>query len=229
MVKKIVIHGASGLRNSGDEAILQAIIQQCPTEWQITVISFDPVYTQKIHPAVTAVRMGDSSCLRAIEQCDGFILGGGGLIQDETSVYNVSRWLKYLKYAIKMGKPTFLYANSIGPLHFGFNCWMAKSVLKKVDAITLRDEISYKELEKLHVADKASVTADPVFSLNVPEVDMQILNQYGLGEKEYVAICVRHWFDTIPWLPVSICTKFRLRRKTDMLRYKNYIRTITTQ
>lgn len=48
--KKIVIHGCTGLKNSGDEAILQSIVQQYGNRYEITAISKDVAYTQEAAP-----------------------------------------------------------------------------------------------------------------------------------------------------------------------------------
>ena len=116
----MVIQCCSGIRNSGDEAILETLVRQYREEWDITVISRDPSYTTEMHKAVKTC--GDHrSCCHAVRSCDVFLLGGGGLLQDETTVYNVARWLRYLRLAIRMKKLTVIYANSVGPLNWKIN------------------------------------------------------------------------------------------------------------
>ena len=221
--KEIVIHGASGLKNSGDEAILEAIVRRCPAGWRLHVISFDKGYTEKLHPQVHAIQIGSRECREWIDRCDGFILGGGGLLQDETSVYNVGRWLKYLRHAQKKGKKTFLYANSIGPLRYGFHRRMVGKTLRRVELITVRDEISRQELARMGVKTNVLLTADPVFSLTLPQKDCNE-NPFGQSMPErYVVLCARHWFDTIAFLPVSICTRLGIRRKKDREKYRQYM------
>ena len=160
--KKLVIQCCSGLKNSGDEAILYSVIHQFQDEYELHVISENAAYTKKMHPSVE-VCISHRECLRAIRECDLFLLGGGGLLQDETTVYNVLKWLRYLRFALKAGKKTVLYANSVGPLKWRMNRWLVKKFLNRVDLITLRDRMSAELLRRIGVRKNVEVTADPVF------------------------------------------------------------------
>ena len=111
----MVIQCCSGIRNSGDEAILETLLRQYEKEYDITVISKNPQYTSKMHESVKTCE-NHRSCCNAVKNCDVFVLGGGGLLQDETTVYNVAVWLRYLSLAGRLGKTTILYANRIGAL-----------------------------------------------------------------------------------------------------------------
>ncbi|MCM1568101.1 MAG: polysaccharide pyruvyl transferase family protein [Roseburia sp.] len=216
-MKKMVIHCASGIKNNGDEAILDALIQRFREEYHIVVISLNKQYSQKIHPNVVFLSYSDrNTCKSHIAQCDMFILGGGGLLQDTTTIYNVSRWLYYLKYACKCGKYTYVYANSIGPLHYGINRRSVKRVLKKVTRITVRDRYSQELLERMDIP--CTLTADPVFGLRYSLNGME--EKYRELPDKYVAIAIRHWFDTVPLIPVSLCTKLKIRNQR---KYNHYI------
>lgn len=220
---KVVIQGASGLKNSGDEAILQAILQGLDENYEVTVVTFQTEYAGKMHPGISFVKLGSKECMEAVKQCEIFILGGGGLLQDETSIYNVSRWLQYLKYCIKNGKKTYLYANSIGPVHFAVNKKKIQKWLKRVDKITVRDELSKELLDTMGICRNVEVTADPVFNIEVNE--NTDVSRFSLPEK-YAVICVRHWYDTHPFIPVSICTKLNIRNKENVEKYQKYIRKV---
>lgn len=212
--KKMVIQCCSGICNSGDEAILQTLINQYYKEYEISVISQNFHNTSLMHPAIkTCDRY--RSCCDAIRECDVFLLGGGGLLQDETTIYNVGKWLYYLRMAIRYGKKTVVYANSIGPLNWKINRLLVKRYLNQVDLITLRDEVSAELLKEIGV-DKTDVyvTADPVFSLPVERID---------EKKGYVCMALRHWYDIHPLIPVSICNKLHIRSKKNQKRYEAYI------
>lgn len=238
-MKKIVIHGCTGLKNSGDEAILQTIIQQYGEEYDITVISRAPEYTRQMHPGVKVIPDEKQACQNAIRQCDLFLLGGGGLLQDETTVFNVSVWLRYLKYAKKLGKKICVYANSVGPVKVKWNRYLVRKHLKDVDLITLRDKDSALLLKELGITQQVQVTADPVFSLkwsleerNTVQEKQQEASQMAQKESarkdkgEYVCMALRHWFDMIPFIPVKICNKFGIRSAKNKKRYERYIQTM---
>lgn len=217
---RIVIQGAVGLKNSGDEAILQTMLQNIDEDDIVTVMTFNVKYAVKMHPGISFVKVGSKQCMEAIRECDVFILGGGGLLQDETSIYNVSRWLRYLKYCIKKGKKTYLYANSIGPIRFPINRKQVQKWLKYVDKITVRDEISKDCLHAMGIDRNVDITADPVFNIKASE-NVNV-SRWKLSE-EYAVICVRHWYDIYPLIPVSICKKLNIR---DEEKYQDYIKKV---
>lgn len=217
-MKKIVIHGCTGLKNSGDEAILQVIVQQYGKEYDITAISRNVSYTEKMHPGIRVIPDERDRCMEAIEECDLFLLGGGGLLQDETTIFNVSVWLKYLKYARRLGKRICVYANSIGPLKWKRNRYLVKKYLGDVDLITLRDKDSALLLKEIGITENVYITADPVFSLEWEEEEPK--------KEEYVCMALRHWFDIIPFIPVRICSKLHIRSIRNRKRYNKYIDTM---
>lgn len=220
----MVIHCASGMENSGDEAILQVLLRRYTPEFEIAVISLCPEKTLALHGAMGIRALGerDAACRQAIAECDVFILGGGGLLQDKTTIFNPSRWLAKLRLAQRMGKTTCLYANSVGELRFGINRRMAARALKKVHLITLRDALSAELLERLGVAG-AQVTADPAFSLEPPTPEEQAAarQKYDLP-REYVCIAIRHWYDTNAVIPVKIATRLGLRSRKNARQYARY-------
>lgn len=221
-MKKVVICGASGLKNSGDEAILYKIISDISSLCSIAVISLDKEYTKRIHPDIDVLQSGSKESKRAIEECDIFILGGGGLLQDETSIYNCYRWIRYLRIALNSGCATYLYANSVGPIHFGFNRKIVAKYLNKVNTITLRDEESATFLNSIGVLENIYVTADPVFGISLSGISAK---ENQLDMYDY-AICIRHWFDTNPMIPVKICTMLHIRSRKNCLAYEKYVNEI---
>lgn len=222
--KKMVIHCASGMENSGDEAILQVLLRRYTPDFEVSVISLSPEKMLALHGAMGIRALGerDAACRQAIAECDVFILGGGGLLQDKTTIFNPSRWLAKLRLAQRMGKTTCLYANSVGELRFGINRRMAARALKKVHLITLRDALSAKLLEELGVPG-ARVTADPAFCLEPPTQGQQRAAQekYALP-KEYICIAIRHWYGTNAIIPVKIATRLGLRSRKNARQYERY-------
>lgn len=221
----MVIQCCSGIRNSGDEAILETLLRQYEKEYDITVISKNPQYTSKMHESVKTCE-NHRSCCNAVKNCDVFVLGGGGLLQDETTVYNVAVWLRYLSLAIRIGKTTILYANSIGPLNWWINRWLVKKYLNQVDLITLRDEASAELLKQIGVCSKIEVTADVVFSFLDESGDAETGDEDGRKEGGYVCMALRHWYDIHPFIPVSICNKLHIRSRKNKRLYQTYVQTM---
>lgn len=230
MKPNMVIHCASGINNSGDEAILSVLIDRYVGHFNISVISLNKENTLRYHSHIHCYSNGDKQCKKVIKNCDIFILGGGGLLQDETTIFNIFRWTKYLKLANDFNKFTMLYANSIGPLNYRFSQKVVKSLLDRVNLITLRDNTSKELLNKIGISKNVYVTNDPVFSYKLikdKEISSfkDIRKLYRFPEK-YICVSIRHWFDTIPLIPVSICTKLNLRTHKNQQHYLQYVSNI---
>ncbi len=219
-MKRIVVSCASGLKNSGDEALLEALLRSLGPEVDVFAISFDPEYTSAYH-GISSCAHGDISKKRKwIASCDLFIMGGGGLLQDETSIFNVWLWISEIRLALSSGKRVLLYANSIGPLNYAVNRYLVKQTLPRVTAMTLRDEISLDLLTGMGIKKKAYLTMDPVFSSDSPshELVLKTNRKYCLPQK-YHFFSVRHWYDTHPLIPVSVCSRLNLRTPANWHRY----------
>lgn len=217
MRKKIVVHCAAGLQNIGDEALLKSFIDAFGKENDITVLCVNNKFAKELTGYTNCLNDADRRCKEIVKKCDLFVLGGGGLFQDETSVYNVFRWGRYLKIAIKYHKKTFLYSNSIGPLKWWFSRYYVASILKKTNIITLRDKESQEELKQIGVT-HAKVTADAVFGLK-EEKSASYINIC----KPYLCVVVRHWFDTIPLIPVSVCKKLNISSISNRRKYEQFV------
>ncbi len=74
-------------------------------------------------------------------------------------------------------------------------------MLKNVDVITLRDEISFGELESLGVpTDNVTVTADPAYSIIPADGELlKICEENGIDRDEkYFLVSVREWEKNAP-------------------------------
>ena len=102
--KRIVICGAYGFGNIGDEAILESIIASIRVTYpgyKVTVLSRNPKKDSKIDGVDEAVySLNPFAVLSVISHSALFVSGGGSLIQDVTS----TRSLMYYLYTIKLAK-----------------------------------------------------------------------------------------------------------------------------
>jgi N-acetylglucosaminyldiphosphoundecaprenol N-acetyl-beta-D-mannosaminyltransferase len=161
---KILLFGYYGFHNLGDEAILKALIENIPRVLpfaEITVVSKQPAQTE----ATFGVKAADRSLAAigaAIKNCDVFMLGGGGLLQDSTSLRSLLVYLYLINLAKKRGKKVVLLAQGIGPIKSRMGQYFSRRILNKVDLITVRDNFSYSELSRLKLKnpEKIFITAD---------------------------------------------------------------------
>lgn len=197
---KILVSGYYGFDNSGDDAILKAIvkdIKEIEDNVKITALSNNPPYTKKIYDIEAVNRFGIKGVVRAIRDCDLFISGGGSLLQDVTSTRSLLYYITLMKLAKLFNKPVMVYANGIGPINRNINRVLTRKILNKVDLITLRDEDSKIFLKELGVENEnIHITADPVFTLEPTEelAVLNILEKEGIPlNKPLIGVSVREW------------------------------------
>lgn len=199
-MSNIVISGYYGYANAGDEAMLSAMIDvltERDPQVHITVISGNPEDTKKRHGVDSVHRFHLPRITSALAKCDLLISGGGSLLQDVTSWRSLYYYLSIVTMAKAFGKPVMLYAQGIGPLR-GKNARRAMKLIgNRVDVITVRDEGSRRELDRLGVTrPHIEVTADPVLAIHPANLTLgrTILEKSGLCKKKpIIAFAVREW------------------------------------
>ncbi len=225
-MKKIIIHCASGINNIGDEAILDVMVKYIQEYGDVSVISLNAKNTLKFHPEIQAINDFSFSALKIIKHCDLFILGGGGLLQDETTLFNITRWLAKLFLAVLLKKKTAVFANSVGPINYRVNKILVRFVLNRVDLISVREESSKLLLERIGVKKDIQICPDPAFYFESDlEIDDQVIDKYNLPQK-FCVISLRHWYDTIPILPVKINTFLNIRSSEQKHKYNILVQNI---
>jgi len=172
-VKRILISGYYGFKNSGDEAVLQSIIlalqseaNQQGVEIEPIVLSIDPEWTETVFGVRAVHRLKFREVLRAIRHCDGLISGGGSLMQDVTGIKSIPYYLGVLKLAQWLRKPTFIYAQGIGPIQRPIFQKLLKRVFRKCRYISVRDQDSADFLMQMGLRrERIEVVPDPVMGL----------------------------------------------------------------
>ncbi len=199
----VLICGAYGNGNVGDETILKAILQQLrdrDPDLPVCVMSKTPRRTALQAKASSIYTFNHFQVRRRMREAKLFISGGGSLIQDATSTRSLWFYLYCIWTAHRKGCRVMMYGCGIGPVKRKLNRWMAAKVLNAcVDLIALRDPDSALELEKLGVTrPECHVTADPALLQTVPEGAEQNYVRYreAAGLKEGGAYCL---FALRPW------------------------------
>lgn len=175
--KTIVISGYYGFKNSGDEAVLKSILTALEQEGQAAgvdinpvVLSIDPEWTSAAYGVKSVHRMKLGEVRQAIKDSDGLISGGGSLLQDATSPKTIPYYLGVLKIAQWLGKPTFIYAQGVGPVNRKLFYPMIRSIFRKCTYISVRDMQSGELLQSMGISGEAvHVVPDPVMGLPLAE------------------------------------------------------------
>jgi len=197
----VIISGYYGFKNIGDDAMLMAIINNLRTydkNLKIAVLSNNPTETKSMYSVDSIKRINFLHILKVMKSAKLFIYGGGNIIQDNTSTRSLLYYLSTIWLAKKMDLKIMFYANGIGPLKRNNNKNLTRKILNKVDVITLRENLSTKELENLNINEPhIIVTADPALTVNAaPEEEAdRILLKEGLEPSgPYVGFSVRNWY-----------------------------------
>ena len=202
---KIVISGYYGFKNAGDEAMLYSIlraVRSIDPAAEVTVISGKPEQTEAAFGVHAVPRFGGRAIFRKLCAADVLISGGGSLLQDVTSSRSCLYYLSLIWMAALLGKKVMLYAQGIGPIRRRWVARLARFVLSRADAITVRDETSEQFLKQIGVTAPIYTTADSVFFLTKEETETgkAILRAAGVPEnKKIVGLSVRNWKDAETW------------------------------
>ncbi|MDP4133750.1 MAG: polysaccharide pyruvyl transferase CsaB [Bacillota bacterium] len=196
----IIISGYHGFANSGDEALLWAIVDTLKKQKKdvsITVLSKKPAETARLYGVRSIYRYNLFKVHSEMKKARLLLFGGGSLLQDITSSKSLYYYLVILRMAQKCKIKTMLYANGIGPLIKPYNRKRATKVLNGVDVITLRDDMSDIELKGLNVTKPTiAITADPAFTLELKDKvsGKEFLARAGVPKDVKIAVVsVRPW------------------------------------
>ncbi len=197
----VLVCGAYGRGNAGDDAILEAIVaelRQLDPDLPVWVLSRKPESTRMTYRVNSIYTFNFLRFLWRMTKTKLYINGGGSLMQDVTSHRSLFFYLFTISAAKVLGNQVLMYGCGIGPIHSQSNRRRAAQVLqKRVDAITLRDTHSREELEHMGVTNPRIVlSADPTVILPAapePVVD-GLLEREGLDPHgKYIGFTLRPW------------------------------------
>ena len=180
----MVIAGAYGCGNTGDDAILAGLLKKYPSEkWDITAFSADPEQTERYFCVKTVkqkLNVGFSlgllrefefvKMIKAIKDADILLIGGGALIHD-LRIYNLPYFFLLHALARVFCKKVIYFGIGVGPLSTRFGKWLCRHMFPKANHVSVRDQEGKIWLEKAGVKTEIFVSADPAFSLSDEDVD----------------------------------------------------------
>lgn len=199
--EEILICGAYGKGNAGDDAILLAILSELRAlnpEFSFHVLSRNPKETRLTYRVNALYTFNFPKIIHRMRRSKLYINGGGSLMQDITSFRSLWFYLWTLRAAKRSDCRVLMYGCGIGPIHSARNRQLAARIMDRyVDAITLRDPHSLQELQDMHVTSPDIIlSADPTVTLpaSTPEiVDSLFLNHKLDPKGAYIALIVRPW------------------------------------
>lgn len=237
--KKLILTAFIGSNNLGDEAIFVSIISILKdfNDTELNVISINPKKTENLlramclHENLKIVWTRNFiGIIKSILRSEILICGGGGLLQDKTSIYNIfyHLWKPFL--AKLFGKKVILYGIGAGPIETIFGKIIVKFALQLVNLVTTRDEESKDLLMSISKSrTRIDAFTDPSVMLYLPtrqEVKKIFDAEDIPWNNSIIGVCLRHWFDTRKFIPVSIVKRFNLKNEIQNSKYNHFIKTV---
>ncbi len=197
----VIICGAYGMGNAGDEAILEAIIREMrgiDPDMPITVLSRQPRGVEAKFGVRAMHTFNVFKFMHAARKSALYVNGGGSLIQDVTSRRSLWYYLWTLRAAKKRGCRVMMYGCGIGPVLYEDDIRRTCKVIDRyVDAITLREPDSIAELKRFGVSGPEIVLAsDPALTLSAApgEVIDRVMSEGGAEpDGKYICFALRRW------------------------------------
>ena len=191
----MLISGYYGFGNLGDEALLDVIVSQLRTAYpagSIDVLTADLAGTAARLDVDVTPRADLGAVRRSIERADVVLSGGGGLLQNITSLKSLIYYAGIVRTATRAQKKTMIFAQSIGPLDFWGRA-VVRAFCGGVSAATVRDERSRKLLTALLPNVRVERTADPVFLFEPGTEPLDLAAEGLAGDGPLVVVSVRKW------------------------------------
>ena len=196
----VLICGAYGKGNAGDDAILEAICSQLRSideDLPLYVLSRTPSATERRYRIGAIYTFNPLAYLRRMRRVRLYISGGGSLIQDVTSARSLFYYLSSLRSAHKRGCKTLMYGCGIGPVSSKNLRRAGRTIDRCADLITLRDAQSPEVLRQMGVSTpEVRVTADPALLLDPAspdKVDSFLVTNGIAPDGSYLMFALRPW------------------------------------
>ena len=177
-MRSVMVGAWIGSTNLGDELVFSSLVRKLRVR-KIEVIA----PSVNVHATVCEHNEHAVGHLdpRSVRRVDAVIFGGGGLLQDETSPFNLPYHLARPVSGRLTNRPVAGIGLGAGALNRGVARWLVRAGLRNVHPITVRDDESRSLLQSLHI--EARTTADLVFGLDPPR-----------GVKpDRLVVCLRPW------------------------------------
>lgn len=180
---RVLVSAWVGSTNVGDELVFQALLAKLRARGaDVTVTSLDPAATEARFGVEAVPFRALRTGARAARDADLLIFGGGGLLQDATSILSVPAQVWRVIGARPLGTPVVGVGLGAGPLRFMPSRALVRLALGHHAGCTVRDEDSAATLRRCGVPD-VRVAADLVISLPEPPP----------GSADGIVVCLRPW------------------------------------
>jgi polysaccharide pyruvyl transferase CsaB len=198
---RVLITGWSGSTNLGDELVLSGLLRLLEGH-RVAVVSVDPEATQRRFDVAAVAPREVGRLRRAIRGADLLAFGGGGLLQDETSPFNLPYHLARPAFSQVSGVPFVGVGLGAGPLTRPGSRQAVGLLLRRAVAVSVRDAASQALLAECGV--QARLGTD--LALALPRVKA--------APENVITVSLRPWGGGGGWLPVGARRRHELPETT---------------
>jgi len=152
---RVVLFGHYGGNNTGDEAMLEAILRELPIERVKCRVLGKTSQTLERWKAICFRECSVFELLRSVFWCDVFCIGGGTHFHDD---YTDSRYRRHFLYMARimclgalarlLGKKFFMIGAGIGPFQRSSAKLVTRMTLACANEVVVRDSTSFREAEE---------------------------------------------------------------------------------
>ncbi|MBV8372761.1 MAG: polysaccharide pyruvyl transferase CsaB, partial [Candidatus Eremiobacteraeota bacterium] len=218
---RVLLSGYYGFGNLGDEALLEVIVERMRARFpnvELEVLSAAPRATSNAFGVAAESRWDIRAVRRAIARANVVLSGGGGLLQNATSLRSLLYYAGIVRESIRSKRKTMIFAQSIGPLDL-WGRFIVRRACRGLARATVRDGRSLELLNALVPDVPVERTADPVFLYDLPADEID-LSAEGLGPQggAYAVVSVRKAPSLKEAAPV-------VARSVDRLAHRHGVRT----
>ncbi|MBR2339456.1 MAG: glycosyltransferase [Clostridia bacterium] len=184
--RSAVICGYYGHGNFGDDATLIAMVALLRKNKinDITILCKNPKKVERIFSVCAKNRVSPVKISRTLRSADIFILGGGNLLQNETSTRSLYYYSSVARMAKRRGCSIFVLSGGIGGLKGGRAACICSEILSLSDAVVMRTSADFKNAKILAPFNKRIFHSSDVTDTLQPR-DM---SYFSLPKENYILV-----------------------------------------
>ena len=169
-MRRVVVAAWAGSPNLGDELLLRATVAMVRDRgMEPVVISVDPDRTHEELGVDAVHHLSRRALMAAFDDADAMVFGGGGLLQDESSAWNLTYHLSRVGMADRRHLPWVGVGLGAAGITTRRGERTVADALRHHRMLVVRDQVSYGRLHALGVPNLA-LGADLAWTLEAPRV-----------------------------------------------------------
>jgi polysaccharide pyruvyl transferase WcaK-like protein len=190
----ILVVGAYGYRNAGDEAILAGLLEHTLAGRNVTVVSRSPAETAALH-GVRSVGIG--AAIGALRWHRTVLIGGGGLFGRDMG--RIGRLLPaYGLLAAALGRTVRIEGVGVDPGLSGIHRLLVRQLMRRAAHVTVRDDASLRVLSEWGINASVVPDASARMALAPARVGRALLRAAAVDDKRpVVGLCLTAVNDSV--------------------------------